>query len=288
MAVPTDDVVRRKAKVLTAFMQPQDATQFASGGMVLDPPKFVQACQAQHAQLPSPLPPAFTPPQVAALTPAAAARVAAVKRDPLFAKFYSNPAMTFEMVELAKLIACQWWVDIDVSTGVHGAGAGAQLTDAEVAEKCLPVPVVPRVQTMNMGHGPNGIVIYSMNNTLGVFGPKLDPATGQVTFAVGAGANLMMVRENAGRYVLANGYHRARMLLSRGVTMAPVVLQRVQTQAEVIPGPGFIPEPVIFSPRPPTLEDFADPALALDVDIRATLVAVKITAEVSLVPRLLV
>src|SRR3990172_7169275 len=101
MTPATDDVVRRKAGILAGFMEAGEATEFAMNGMVLDPAKFIAACQALRAVLPTPLTPAFTPPQVAPLTAIAAARVAVAKAGPVFASFYP-PSTTFEMVEISR------------------------------------------------------------------------------------------------------------------------------------------------------------------------------------------
>lgn len=95
--------------------------------------------------------------------------------------------------------------------------------------------------------------------------------------------NLMLVRECAGRYVLANGYHRAWLLRSRGVEMAPAVV------VSVSPGDigGGIHPSVLLGPRPPLVDDFLDDSLSLSVDVRAMLRMVKVSAEISHVPRLI-
>ncbi|HEY2031317.1 MAG TPA: hypothetical protein VGH20_19135 [Myxococcales bacterium] len=268
-------------------MSTADATTFADGGMVIDSQAFITAWQQQHAKLTTPMHAAFTPPALAPLSsPQALAHVATLKSHALFTKIYGAVAQ-IEMIELGRLIASQWWVDTHVSGGLHGAGVQASPTEADILNKCLPPDIVPPVQAVQWGAAPNGVVVYSTNNTLGVVGPNVNPLTGQITYAVGPGANLMLVREFAGRYVLVNGYHRAWLLRSRGVSMVPAVITHVAAQKDVAPEPGFIPEPILFGARPPTIDDFFDNTLSSDIEVRAILKAVKITAEVSIVPRLL-
>jgi hypothetical protein len=97
----------------------------------------------------------------------------------------------------------------------------------------------------------------------------------------------MLVREHAGRYVLMNGYHRAWLLKSKGVSMVPVVIAPAASQKELDLGSGFIPVSELMGPRPPVIDDFSDSSLSLDVEVRATLKSVKVTCEVLDVPRML-
>jgi len=69
--------------------------------------------------------------------------------------------------------------------------------------------------------------------------------------------------------------------------MVPAVVVHCSNEAECCPGPGMFQPSVLFATRPPVIDDFFDDTLAMSVDIRAVLKMVKITTEVSLVPRML-
>ena len=280
-----DEAVRRCARVLSGFMSPEIVMGFASGILVLDPASFHSAWQLQQAALPKPFPPAVANPKVEPMPAAAATHVQALKASPLFALNY-GATVDIQMIELGNVLACQYWVDTHVSGGVHGAGMQATPSLDELLNTALPLSIIPPVNLMTMST-PNGMVAYSMNNTLRVEGPGFDQTTGRVTFAIGLGPNLLLIREHAGRYVLMNGYHRAWLLRSKKVTMVPAVIAHVADPKDLDLGPGFVSASVLMGPRPPTVDDFFNNSVSMDVDVRATLKAVKITAEVSDIPRML-
>lgn len=275
----TDESVRRLARVLTGFMSDEEAMGFASS-FVLDPQRFLMARQAQAARRP-PLAPSLTKPRIEDLPGSMQFHAAQVRSNPIFPAMYGDKAV-IQLVELGKLIAFQLWMDTDVSDGVHGAGVSGPPEQEHVLRTCLPTEIVPPTRTW-WQQVQNGVAVYSMNNTFTVGAVNVNQAQGQVTFALSAGANLMMVRECGGRYILANGYHRAWLLRSRGVEMAPAVVVSV---GEAGIGGGIDPG-VLLGPRPPVVDDFLDDSLSLSVEVRAMLRMVKITAEVSPVPRLI-
>lgn len=279
-----DEEVKRSARVLTGFMPLPVAKGFAQS-FALDPQGFGNAWQAQQAALPKPLSAAYTPVKAQPLPPAAVAHVNAIKANPLFSAVYGANA-DFKMVELGRLIACQYWVDTHVSGNVHGAGMQPQPTLSELLDKCLPLDIIPQAKVFYQ-QLPNGLIAYSMNNTLQLKGPGFDPTTAQINFALGPNANLMLVREHAGRHILTNGYHRAWLLRSKRVTMVPALVWPAATQDEVVLGPDFVLPATLFGARPPTIDDFFDNALSADVEVRAIFKAVKITIEDLFVPRLL-
>lgn len=190
------------------------------------------------------------------------------------------------MVELGKLIACQYWVDTDASDGVHGSDLqGAPDTDY-ILRRCLPKELISGYQSRWQAL-PNGIVISSMNNTVTANGPVYDPNTGEVKFFVSPRPNLMLVREHAGHYVLVNGYHRAWLLRSHKVVMVPAVIEHRPSPEAVVPEPGFIHTNILFGQRPPIVDDFFDDGVSVSAEIRSMLHAVRITADVLPIPRLI-
>lgn len=278
----TEEAVRRTARVLVSFMSPQEAQGFASG-IPLDPGAFMLEWAGKAAAAQG-LTRGYAAGRVENIPATMQAHVQALLAHQHFATIYPNAE--FKYVELGRLIAFQHWMDTDVSDGVHGEGIQGVPDEAKILERCLPPGIVPPAQ-MRWQQSPNGLTVYSMNNTVGLLGPKLNPADGTITYAVATGPNLMLVREHAGRYILANGYHRAWWLRSRGVEMVPVVVTHHASPAEVAQ-PNMIPPDVLFnSPRPPLVDDFLDDALSISVEVRSMLRMVKITTEVSFVPRLL-
>jgi hypothetical protein len=264
-------------------MSPQEAQGFAAS-FVLDPVAFQGEWRKRTAALPH-IPSGYTPPRVEALSADGLAHEAQLRRHPNFAAIY--PAVDFKMVELGKLLAYQHWMDTDVSDGVHGAGAGPAPTEAEILPRCLPLDIIPTSHMLWQASGHpdrTSVSIYSHNNTLG-FDVGIDQATSQVRLVVRAGANLMMAQEHAGRFVLANGYHRAWWLRSKGVEMVPLAVMRVS--ADQLNRPGYVPLGILLGNTPPTIDHFLDDAVSATVDVRAMLRVVRVTAETLLVPRLL-
>lgn len=280
----TDEQVKRKARVLAAFMSQAEAGGFA-GSFSLDPTAFMAKWVARTGARAG-LARGYTAPRVEDIDEPTKQHVAKVQAHKLFHAVYKN--VEFKMIELGKVLAFQHWMDTDVSDGVHGAGNPATPTPDVVREKCLPPNVIPDTRMMWMPSGDQNhmsVTIFSLNNTLG-FQPGMDQANGIVRFVVAAGANLMMVREFNGRYVLANGYHRAWWLRSRGIDMVPVVLMHVSSEAQLTQ-PGFIQADILSSDQPPIIDHFLDDKFSMTDEVRAMVRAVKITAEVSMVPRLI-
>lgn len=276
----TEESVRRAARVLAGFMTQQEAQGFA-GTFTLDPNQFLAVWQAralQRAQLSG----GYSAPKVEDLPSSASAHILQLVGNAVFQQLY--PSAEFKMIELGKLIAFQHWMDTDVSNGVHAGGAQTRPDDNEILTKCLPAEIIPPSKTQWQGnHG--SVTVSSLNNTLGFYGPQVDAAKGEVRFGVGAGANLMLVRECEGRYVLANGYHRAWWLRRSGVELVPVVVKHVGRGE--LTQPGAIPIDVLMGSRPPLFDDFLDDSLSCTVEVRSMMRVVKITAEVLVVPRLL-
>lgn len=284
----TEEQVRRKARVLASFMSQAEAAGFANG-FAIDPKDFLAQWSARVGARPK-IPAGYTAPRVEPLTPDAAAHVSALLAVPAFSAFYASAgaALEFKNVELGRLLAFQHWMDTDVSDGVHGGGTSTTPTAAQILEKCLPPGVVPNaLMRWQPQQFPDrtSVTVYSHNNTLG-YNMGIDEGNGLVQFLVHAAPNLMLVKEHAGRYVLANGYHRAWWLRSKGVEMVPVALLHVPAR-EQLTQPGAVQAADLLSDRPPIVDHFLSDEFAVMVDVRSMLRVVRITAEVSFVPRLL-
>ena len=274
--------VLRSARVLAGFMSLAEAQGFA-GVFTVQPqdfqPKWL-GCSAARQALGAAV---YEEPRILDWPAEYAQHVAAVRSHPAFGLFYQG--VDFKMVELRKLLAFQHWVDADVSLGMHGEGSSDVPTDEKLLACCLPINFMPEVKMFWQQVGPGSVTISTFNNTVGV-GLQLDPANGAVHVNVGSGANLMLVREHGGRYVLANGYHRAWWLLQHGVEMVPVAMA-VNVPREQFGLQGGIGPDVLLGDRPPTVGDFLDDKLSTNFEVRSMTRVVKITSEVLTVPRLL-
>ncbi|HZS42027.1 MAG TPA: hypothetical protein VFF06_34600 [Polyangia bacterium] len=274
--------MRRASRMLAGFMSPAVANGYASA-LVIDGASFIAACQSKGAYCAN-LPPRLEKPRVEDPPVSALSHIQTLRNHPAFNQFYGS--CEIKMVELGKLIACQYWVDTDVSDGVHGSGLQGPPDESQVFSKCLPVELISGFQSRWQVLGKS-IVISSMNNTITANGPVYDPNTGEVKFWVSPSPNLMLVREHQGRYVLANGYHRAWLLRSRKVNMVPVVMAHMASEKEVVPDAGFIEPHIIFGQRPPIVDDFFDDSVSVSAEMRSMLRAVRIGAEVLPIPRLI-
>jgi hypothetical protein len=178
---------------------------------------------------------------------------------------------------------------MDHSAGVHGVNLAATPNEDEILNTCLPLTIVSPTQAlweMVQNGQQRSVTISTTDMTFDVAPgfPRVDQGTGVVTAAVASGANLMLVRRHGNQLVLANGYHRAYALRSRGVDFVPVVLADVPGQEDLIQG-GLSPQ-VVFGPRQPKIDDFLDDNVSLTVEARAMMKVVRMTFESLLVPRI--
>jgi hypothetical protein len=281
------ETVRRPTRILAAFMEQQLAQNYA--GQTLDP-AFMNRWQTYNGRVAA-LPPTLTSAQVRPLSARGQQHVAPIQANPLFQGTY-GPTAQCVMVELGRLIAFQFHVDMDHSAGVHGVHLASVPTEDELLDRCLPPSIVPPVQAFwtTMQKVPGGpaasVTISSTDLTFDIAGgfPLTNQGNGQVMAAVSAGANMMLVRRHGSHLVLANGYHRAFVLRSRGVDFAPVVLVDVQRQEDLVAG--GLAYTTVFGSRQPCIDDFLDDTLAMTVDARAMLKVVRMTFESLLVPRI--
>jgi hypothetical protein len=288
----TEEVVRRKARVLTAFMSQEEAQGFANS-FACDRAGFLTAWAASVAKGLVETDPRPSP-RVEELPAEAVPHVSQLTSNPLFLLNYGSN-VEVKMVELGKLIAMQHWVDTHVSVGVHGIKLQEETNIQHLLGTCLnPADLRPTTDTRwsRTVLGPPGQPIvciltgHSLEASYGLRDVRQDFLNNSVGLLFGANSNLMLVREHGGRYVLAQGYHRAWMLRSRGVEMVPVVVMHLPSSNDLT-APGFISLHHITSNRPPTIDDFMNPDVSVDADVRAMMASVKITVERSLVPRLL-
>ena len=124
--------------------------------------------------------------------------------QPVFPAIYGNNA-EIKMIELGKVIACQWWVDTDVSDGVHGAGVVGMPDEDQILPDLFTAGLLTPARTLWQMPNRRLVTIYSTDATFDMMGTRSSirqPARSRlrrVRCRSDAGA-----RYN-GRYVLANG-----------------------------------------------------------------------------------
>ncbi|HSW08076.1 MAG TPA: hypothetical protein VLK61_26160, partial [Aquabacterium sp.] len=109
----------------------------------------------------------------------------------------------------------------------------------------------------------NTWIVSSRNPNLrimGHFNTPIDAGNGQTYlgcgFLVAVNPSFLQVVRYRGRYLLRDGYHRSLVLLSRGVTHAPVLFRDAGDLDVLGRGPGMLPEPSFLGERPPMLGDY--------------------------------
>jgi hypothetical protein len=230
----------------------------------------------------------YTPPRVEPLSARGEAHSAPIRALPMFAGTYGSAA-EIKMIELEKLIACQFSIDTHVSDGVHGPSLASAPPEDQILNACLPSGIVAPARALWHVTDGQSVVVTTPDLTFDVARgfPLANPASGQVGFILSPGANLMLVRQLGPVFVLQNGYHRAWTLRARGVEMVPVVVVPVSDPSELTLGPGFFQPPLLMKSRPPLVGDFTDDALATTVEVRAMMRVVKITVERLQIPRMI-
>jgi hypothetical protein len=88
-----------------------------------------------------------------------------------------------------------------------------------------------------------------------------DPGAQVFGFIVSAQPSRVTVVDVGDRLILVDGHHRAVSLLARGITRAPVALER----SNFVPlGHGNLPRDIILGDRPPLLGDYLDDDVSCD------------------------
>jgi hypothetical protein len=209
-------------------------------------------------------------PHFGSLPTSHAGYVAALAALPWFA---IHPALgaggvTFEWVEIDKLLAFQFVVDQDRSTH-HCAALTSPPTTDELFNLCLP-HALPQ-ETWSEVVTPNSLLIRSRNTGVytkarGLFPAGADTAAGII---FGHSVALVHVVRLNGRSYLHNGFHRVYGARMAGATHIPCVFRNVPNAESVgIVPPHTFDLTLLEGADPPTLEHFAS-GRALPVQLRA-------------------
>lgn len=182
--------------------------------------------------------------------------------------FYLSQGATFQMIEIAPLLAFQFSVDMDRSDQHCGRMSNPPSRD-ELLEVCLPLNAPQDDWSMSTVHGSTVIRSRSLNLTIAAAGPlnvPMVPNLVGIQFAWSLPV-LHVVKYN-GRCYLFNGYHRAVGAVRAGAQNAPCLFRDVKTEAETaIAPPGTFPLTLLESGNPPTVGHYIQ-GRAWDVQLR--------------------
>jgi hypothetical protein len=217
--------------------------------------------------------------------PEVAAYLNEVKESPLFQVISSRQDASFAFVPLDQLVNPLVYIDFEYIDSIKPELPSTD--DLQVARFALPQTLVSQVKAA-ADPTQRSIIFVSNEKSLTVSPVQVRPTPNgtEVTFLVAPNFNMLLVANHSGRLVIRNGIHRAFLLATMGVKVAPCILIN---DAGPIPNvqmssyPAFTTS-VLALPRPPMLHDFLDPELCLEVPLQRTHKLIRISAEEVMIP----
>lgn len=233
-------------------------------------------------------------PQVLPLSKPLQAHVKKLARQPNFQSTFSSVPVAFGMVELEKLVVCQYHVARS-SVDKMVEEAVLPMSDEALAALCL--PLTPHDASFKVAHDDGQKFVFeSSTHDTRFLGARLvnaadikgfavnGHAQAVIALSVGFTTNVLNVVRYGNRLVLNNGYHRAWALHRLGVTHAPCLIQVCGHWEDVgLVGNSEIYQngPTYFSSaRPPMLRDFGNPALTRAFAAKRMKREIRVTYEI--------
>jgi len=222
------------------------------------------------------------------LPPEAADYITELQKSPALVNTFSNFPLTFELVEIDKVVAAQRTVHLDF---VEHVKVTYTHSTQNLLRRCLDPEQDPT--PLSVGRtGPNFITVSSSNRKLRFLGVHERPyradamdglrPAGQpvhaVILLVGYGTETVNMYRVGKRLVLSNGFHRLNALRALGILYAPAAIQHVTyPDIEFLPTIQDLPrEYLIKAPRPALMKDFYDPQLICEIRQRGFVKVVQI------------
>ena len=204
--------------------------------------------------------------QVRPLSPAARVVAEEVARQPVFSTTFGAAPPEFINFRLDVLLSAQKYVDVEHAETVQ---VPREEDEAAVLSFCMRSnPIDPPLM------GPDGGIAFSSHYSQNLvpsglaFRTVSDHAV-EVVATIISRPNFVQVARFNGRYIVANGYHRAVALIKAGHTRMPCLLRDVPSiEAAGLVPPGFFDLGRLFAPRPPLVSDFLS-ANATTLKLRA-------------------
>jgi hypothetical protein len=224
------------------------------------------------------------------LDPALSSLAAEVLADPVVQRSFDVVPYDLQVIELDRLSVFQKHVNMTYVQDLAEQLSAAP-TPEEIFRYCLLAPPQPEIRMSKVA--ANGYVFVSPSNDLRFLGSVLlEPqqvtgyplpgrAAGVIGLVAGPGSNCFSVTAYQGRHILNNGTHRAAALRLRGVTHAPVLVQRASRpeELEALFSSGIYGRLNTFLglPRPPLFRDYFDLAFAHPLSVPRRLTQIKLT-----------
>lgn len=228
---------------------------------------------------------------VKAIEPKYSPKLDAIKQDKRFAHTFPHGLLTFEIIEIDKLIACQAAVAMDYVDKLLN-GFPNQLDQDALLDICLTLDkTVPEVSDIRINEQT---IIYSSENTdfrfLGAIQKPLaeidldKSSTGGIptrglVMLFGYGGSPINVLRVGNRIFLNNGFHRVYALRKAGITEIPVIVQTVQNPALEFPAvyQNIPKEYLLAADRLPMMEDYLNHELVIELKAKARRRGIKVT-----------
>lgn len=226
-------------------------------------------------------------------------RIAELTSDPLFMSTFSSYRISFEEVEISRLVACQRTVHIE---HVERLKLNFENGRGDLFSFCLKPPQDTTPVIVGRA-GANAFTASSENPGLRFLGAYEQPyRPGLLDVQVPGGQPLRAVIQVLGyggstanayrigrRMILNNGFHRLYALGQLGVQSVPIVVQEItRPKLELPPQIGELPRDyLIEEPRPALMKDFFDEKLTCEVTQRGFTKALQVAWGVNegIVPR---
>lgn len=218
-----------------------------------------------------------------------------VYAHPFFQKTFQHLPMSFEVVEIDKLVAPQRTVNLQHVQRLT-ASFPAKTSFEDLLRICLwPERSVEPIQHLEVGRNTH---VFSSPMTDMRF---LDTTARDITEEdlihsesgglpvrvvvayVGYGCSTVNVFRVGSRLILNNGFHRVYALRALGITDIPVAVQYVHTHALEFPSDimGIPSSYLLHSPRPVLMKDFFESGFTISLRVRERIRVVKVAVSAS-------
>lgn len=279
----------RNAKVLLGYMSEQDAIGFLKSQCSIEGATYdhLRTLWSNAKSAVDALPPKDLSAEIVDLDVQTKEHVEEVSNQPAFPEVVQQRRWSFRAVEIDKLVCFQKHVDIDYATGL---AKDLNFADADtLIEFCLPLRPARRQIAKTVDPYQNVYTIFAPNMDFRILGMEEaeDPVTKRKLFgfAVGFGVRFIQVVHFANRYFLKNGYHHVYALGRNGVKHVPCILIEGENLEDTGAGrPGFFPDDLLLSARPPTFADFLESRIAAELQMRPVTKIVRVKAEEFVLP----
>lgn len=219
-----------------------------------------------------------------------------IATHPLFQKTFQDHSVTFELVEVDKLIAPQRTVNHSYAQSVAAALSVPPTLDQLIA-LCLeparssapPVQHLEVQANVHMFSSPSADLRFLNSATREITADDLSlaesgglPVSTVLSF-VGYGCASMNVYRVGRRLILNNGFHRVYALRSLGIRRIPVVVQEIHDAHRELPPivMGMPTSYLIHAPRPVLVKDFFESGFTVSLRVRKRIRAIKVTVSAS-------